>query len=294
MRTREPLTWLCEQVSDFFAANASAPVVGAGTVTGGGTATLTPGGSPASDYDVRVRFGLGGTVGTSGITYQESLDGGRNYGPVEELGVATAIDVASTLTGVTVALGSGTILANQVLAFTTEGPRMTARVLFGWKEYYAQINQGADGGNRIVFVPGNALQDGADGPFSGVKSVGDFDITPPPAVGEDAPAGIRARRLFDVNCNAMISIWGVDPARPQDDAASYEAVARLREDLVRAIWRKAAGLVKFSGQPKWNGTKEQQFGREQILPMFVLGTIFDLPVGTVSPAPTVNHPTQEA
>lgn len=104
-----------------------------GTVTNTGAGTATPaaaGTAPLDDFSVLITFKVGGALGTTGITYTESLDGGITTGPVRSLGTATSLTVLDSkgnATGVSFTLGSGTqtILAAQTLACVTTGPRMT-------------------------------------------------------------------------------------------------------------------------------------------------------------------------
>lgn len=105
---------------------ATAGAYGTFTNTGAGTATPAAGGTePNDDFDAYVIFGTGGALGTTGITYQTSLDGGATLSPVKALGTALNIVIANT--GVTIVLGtsSQTILAAQTIAFKTTGPLPT-------------------------------------------------------------------------------------------------------------------------------------------------------------------------
>lgn len=293
MRTHAALTSTYQRVRAFFAANLAAAVYGAPSLSitpGGGDAAFSPGATaPAADYDVAIRFVAGGTVGTPGVTYQTSLDAGATYGPVLELGTANAIAVAPTTCGVQVVIGAGTIPTGQILSFGTEAARRAGAVLFGWREYSKQINQGPGGANRIVFLPGDGTDGGADGEFSGPLNVGPRDLILPPAVGVDAPPGLRGRHLFDWRRHATISVWGADPARPQDDAASYEAVDRLVEDLLQGLQGTIPGLYKL-GAPSWaKGQLDQLYGRELLLPLQLKATVFDIPSATVAPSPVINR-----
>src|ERR1700755_2270451 len=53
-----------------------------------GTSVVTVTGVPNDDYEARFRVVGGGTVGVAGITYQYTLDGGRNWSTVRALGTA--------------------------------------------------------------------------------------------------------------------------------------------------------------------------------------------------------------
>lgn len=97
--------------------------------TGAGTSAITAGATaPEDDFDVLVTFVAGGTVGTAGVTYTVSLDGGKTTGPVLALGTANTIallDPLGNATGVTIDLGAGTLLPGETVSFPTTGPQLT-------------------------------------------------------------------------------------------------------------------------------------------------------------------------
>lgn len=105
--------------------NPTAATAGAyGTVTqssGGGTTVITAGGtSPLDAFNVKIEFLAGGTVGVTGITYRESLDGGVSFSAAKALGTATSILIPNT--GVTLAIGAGTVVAGETAAVVTTAP----------------------------------------------------------------------------------------------------------------------------------------------------------------------------
>jgi hypothetical protein len=106
---------------------AAAGTTGSVTHTGTGTSvgTIDAASAPLDDYEVRVSFVVGGTRGTAGATYQVSLDGGRNYGPVTALGTATAISAG----GVTLNLAAGTFVAGDEYAARSTAPQWTSTEL---------------------------------------------------------------------------------------------------------------------------------------------------------------------
>jgi hypothetical protein len=69
------------------------------------------------DYNFKFLVVHGGTRGTAGITFQISLDAGRNYGPVIALGTATTYAVTGT--GITLNFAAGTLVANDYAVFST-------------------------------------------------------------------------------------------------------------------------------------------------------------------------------
>lgn len=68
------------------------------------------------EYEVYLEFIVGGTVGTGGITYKWSLDGGRTLSAAVALGTATSITIPGS-GGVKVNFAAGTLLAGDNLAF---------------------------------------------------------------------------------------------------------------------------------------------------------------------------------
>lgn len=94
------------------------------TRAGTSTSTMTPSGTPNDGYEVQVIFRSSGTVGTTGITYTVSLDGGRTISPETALGTATTILPLDGLdaSGLTITLGAGTIDARDQIVFATTPP----------------------------------------------------------------------------------------------------------------------------------------------------------------------------
>lgn len=91
---------------------------------GAGTSVASAGGTePIDDFEVIVEILTGGTVGTAGIVYRYSLDGGESWSGKIALGVANAIVIPRS--GVTIALAAGTVLANQTEKVTTTAPQMS-------------------------------------------------------------------------------------------------------------------------------------------------------------------------
>ncbi len=102
------------------------PTASAGTATsvsafatGTSVVTLTLDGTNGAFDDYQVKFLVvnGGTRGTTGITFQLSLDAGRTYGPVISLGTATTYAIPNT--GITLNFGVGTMVAGEFVRFST-------------------------------------------------------------------------------------------------------------------------------------------------------------------------------
>jgi hypothetical protein len=104
------------------------------TVPGGSTSTIsvTVDTDPGAwdEYYVKMRCLTGGTVGSTGIVVQVSLDAGRNYGSPISLGTATALylgqgslnNPAVGGTGVQINFGGGTLVAGDSWQFHTTAP----------------------------------------------------------------------------------------------------------------------------------------------------------------------------
>ncbi len=102
-----------------------ASTYGAFQYANAGTAAIASGASkPLDDFDVLVRFVNDGNIGTAGITYQWSLDGGLTMSPATGLGVATTLTIPNS--GVSLTLGVGTILAGETVSFSTTGPKLNS------------------------------------------------------------------------------------------------------------------------------------------------------------------------
>ena len=93
----------------------------------GFTGTAVPAidaGTAADDYyDVLVVFPVGGVLGTAGIKYKCSLDGGRTFGPVTALGTAVSITIPDS-GGIAVDIGAAldTVVAGDEIAFSATPP----------------------------------------------------------------------------------------------------------------------------------------------------------------------------
>lgn len=104
---------------------------GTGPATGTSVVTVSesPPAAPVDDLEIVLMIVKGGTVGTVGITYQLSVDGGRTKGAVQSLGTATAITAPGV--GVKLELAAGTLVAGEsyqadATAPQWEGPGLQA------------------------------------------------------------------------------------------------------------------------------------------------------------------------
>lgn len=110
------------------AASNTAGAASAVTFTGTGTSVITVSGTPNDSYLVHFKVVTGGTIGVAGITFQLSLDAGRNFGPTLALGTANTYVIPQT--GITLNFAAGTLVANDVAKFCSSEPLFnTAGVL---------------------------------------------------------------------------------------------------------------------------------------------------------------------
>jgi len=91
---------------------------------GTGTSAITVdniGSAPADDFEFAFKVVTGGTIGVAGITFQWSLDGGRNYSPVTDLGIATSF-IFPDSGGVQIDFAAGTLVADDLATFRGDAP----------------------------------------------------------------------------------------------------------------------------------------------------------------------------
>ena len=106
-------------------------------VTGSSAVTTSAGTStPLDEYAfVRVNVVNGGTIGVAGITYTYTLDGGTNTSGNQNLGTANTITLNSLVsglsTGVSFALGAGTLNPGDAWTCYTTRPQMNNADLVG-------------------------------------------------------------------------------------------------------------------------------------------------------------------
>lgn len=118
------------------------------------TVTLDATNGAYDDYYVFVKIVTGGTRGTSGWTFQLSLDAGRNFGPVILPGTATTYAIPNT--GITLAFGVGTFVATDTFKFGTTGPSIsTANIQTALNTF--QASQYAINGIGSIHIVGSTL-----------------------------------------------------------------------------------------------------------------------------------------
>lgn len=111
--------------------------------------------------------------------------------------------------------------------FADEG--MGTSFAFGWSEAPKQDNQGAGGGNRIVYVPGD-----------GSGSLGSL-------VAPKGP-GRNPRPLANLIESFTVFVWGYDATKAGNDLAQYEATRLLYDSWYRAMYHVAHGTFSIVSQ----------------------------------------------
>jgi len=90
-------------------------------ISGTSTSVVTTGATnPYLHYEVQINIVTGGTIGTAGITYTWSVDGGNVVSPVTALGTSSTLSIPNT--GVSFALAAGTLTAGDNWTIYTERP----------------------------------------------------------------------------------------------------------------------------------------------------------------------------
>jgi hypothetical protein len=144
-------------------------LTGAITRTGTGTSLLTttldgPRGA-FDDYYVKLLVTLGGTIGTGPAAFQLSMDAGRTYGPVIQLGAANTYLIPNT--GITLNFAAGSLVTGDTYTFHTTGPiwadadvqtalntlAASQYGVTGWGSLHIVGNGGAASGNGGVPAP---------------------------------------------------------------------------------------------------------------------------------------------
>ncbi len=103
----------------------SFPAADAVAFAGLGTSTVTvddENTAPADDLEFYLEVTRGGTVGTDGIEFKWSLDGGRTLSPVTSLGTQMAF-VFPESGGAAIDFGAGTLVAGDRLTFLGKAPK---------------------------------------------------------------------------------------------------------------------------------------------------------------------------
>jgi hypothetical protein len=84
-----------------------------------GTCVITVTGTPMDECDLELVVTRGGTIGTSSILIELSLDGGRTFKPVK---LGTAVSYVVPYMGITLNFAAGTLLLDDVFTCRTSAP----------------------------------------------------------------------------------------------------------------------------------------------------------------------------
>lgn len=89
-----------------------------------GTSVTTLTGTPYDSHVGRFKVIAGGTIGTTGITFQYSLDDGKTWSPTLSLGTAATYAISGT--GITLNFAAGTFVANDEATWYAYEPKWAA------------------------------------------------------------------------------------------------------------------------------------------------------------------------
>jgi len=190
--------------------------------TGSGTSVVGVAGasSPTGTRVVAVKVTTGGTVGTTGIFYAYSLDGGATWSSPVALGTATSIAVPGA--GVTLELGAGTLVVDDQVDVETTAASTPPPNKFGSREPAHRDGKSS----RIVWVPGN-------------DESGD--------VGKMGPArqpDRNPRPLMTIGELVTVYVEGYDATAPEDQRKQYEITRILADAFLRAVYLAAHGTFE--------------------------------------------------
>ena len=231
-----------------------------GTVqTGTGTSVMTLSGTPLDDFYPMVRIKAGGTVGTAGITFELSLDAGRNFGPTLALG--TAVSYALAGTGLAWNFSTGkTLVAGDYARASTAGPAWNAAGIVAALAALAASPYAQTGWGSIHIVGVSAAADAAAFQTSGATSLdslatghiftGAFltwrDASPPAAwggTGETEAAWMSAIEadITATSCRRLLGCAGFYNM-PSAYPTAYASTPRARRPLTWAFAARQVGI----------------------------------------------------
>ena len=138
------------------------PLVTTGTATPSVTCAAVIG--AYDDMFIQVKITTGGILGTAGIQFQVSIDGGRNYGPILSLGTALSYLIPNVGITVVFGVGTATLLINDTIKFQTIAPYYsTASVQTGLAALAASV-YGTTGWGSMHIVGGTSTGTGTYAP----------------------------------------------------------------------------------------------------------------------------------
>lgn len=166
------------------AATVAAGTNSAVTHTGTGSSVITVSGTPYDTYYAVVSVVAGGTVGTNGIQLTVSLDAGRTVWATVNLGTAATYVVPNT--GLTLNLGSGTMVAGDVYTFVSTEPKWdTASLTSAFGALLASSTA-----------------------FKNLQVVGDVSAAEAATVDAETAVLFNKKRFARALCNARDAVWG--------------------------------------------------------------------------------------
>lgn len=105
-----------------------------------GTCAITVTGTPLAEADLVLNVLTGGTIGTNGIVFEYSLDGGATYKTVR---LGTASSYAIPYSGLTLAFAAGTLLVDDIFTCYASAPDWAAADLATARDNLAAQARGA-------------------------------------------------------------------------------------------------------------------------------------------------------
>jgi hypothetical protein len=183
-----------------------------------------------------------------------------------------------------IVIGSGLRAAVDSVQPFLDANSVDASVQFGWKERPRRDNKSPSGANRVVFEP--SLKSGGGGTIEPARFPGQRNV-------RNAQDEIvaRVRSLRDWKRKVFVSVWAIDNASRDDEAAQIEATEALFEWVVRAVHAApgAFGAVTW-GAVEWTTPVQRSFGLELRAELTMSHPIYDAP--RVVAFPTAASPTR--
>ncbi len=206
-----------------------------------GTSVVTAGvdTSPDDNYEPYFRVVTGGTIGTAGITYVYSLDGGRTESPVTALGTANTFTFPNS-GGIGYAFGAGTLVAGDIITSRATSPTSNASELTSAIVALSNTTLAWEAAMIAVPLDGTTF-DAVDLAFAGAKLaekfyVGQFRV---PNVGE---SDATYQAAFNTALGAKSTLRGGICA----GAGEYTSAVSGRKYLRSALFPVAALLYSVS------------------------------------------------
>jgi hypothetical protein len=160
----------------------------------GSSAVTVDAATPNDDFEAVWKAITGGTIGTAGITFQWSLDNGRTWSPITNLGTATTFEFPGT-DGLAVDFAAGTVIAGDQASFRTTAPQWNAADLAAGIDALRMSAVAWEVLHPVGAIDGNAF-DTLETKFAAMESVGQYRMwegnTRMPEAGESEAAYLTA------------------------------------------------------------------------------------------------------